>query len=44
MKKNTIGQRLKEERERLGLNQTDFGLIGGVKKLAQLNYEKDERV
>lgn len=38
-----IGKRLKEERERLGFNQEDFGAIGGVKKLAQLKYEKGER-
>ncbi|HIE2486079.1 TPA: helix-turn-helix domain-containing protein [Pseudomonas aeruginosa] len=40
---STIGQRLREERERLGLNQTDFAEIGGIQKRAQINYEKDER-
>ncbi|WP_064545688.1 helix-turn-helix domain-containing protein [Buttiauxella ferragutiae] len=40
---SSIGLRLKEERERLGLSQVAFGDIGGVKKLAQLNYEKGER-
>lgn len=40
---STFGDRLKEERERLGFNQTDFGALGGVKKQAQLNYEKGER-
>ena len=40
----TFGDRLKEERERLGLSQTDFGAIGGVQKLAQINYEKGPRV
>lgn len=39
----TIGGRLKEERERLGFSQTEFGELGGVKKLAQIHYEKDER-
>ena len=38
-----FGVRLKEERERKGLNQADFGALGGVGKLAQLNYEKGER-
>ena len=38
-----IGSRLKSERTRLGFNQTDFGAIGGVQKLAQINYEKGER-
>jgi len=36
----TIGERLKEERERLGLTQTACGEAGGVKKLAQIQYEK----
>lgn len=38
-----IGLRLREERERLGLNQEGFGELGGVRKQAQLLYEKDER-
>lgn len=38
-----IGQRIKEERQRLSLNQTEFGKIGGVGKLAQANYEKGTR-
>lgn len=40
---DTIGDRLKSERERLGLNQTEFGDAGGVQKNAQLKYEKNER-
>lgn len=39
----STGDRLREERERLGLNQEGFGALGGVKKLAQINYEKGER-
>lgn len=39
----TQGVRLREERERLGLNQTDFAAIGGLKKLAQISYEQDKR-
>lgn len=39
----TIGERLKEERSRLGLSQTDLGAAGGVGKTTQINYEKDER-
>jgi transcriptional regulator with XRE-family HTH domain len=35
--------RLSEERKRLGLTQEEFGALGGVKKLAQFNYEKGER-
>lgn len=35
--------RLKEERERLGLSQEAFGAVGGVKKLAQFNYEAGKR-
>ncbi|MCP1605739.1 helix-turn-helix domain-containing protein [Pseudomonas citronellolis] len=39
----TIGDRLKEERVRLGLSQTDLGAVGGVGKTTQINYEKGER-
>lgn len=39
----SIGDRLKAERERLALNQTAFGELGGVKKLAQINYENGSR-
>lgn len=38
-----IGARIKSERERLGLSQDAFGAMGGVKKLAQLHYEKGKR-
>lgn len=38
-----IGTRLREERERLGLSQEALGATGGVKKLAQFNYEKGDR-
>ncbi len=37
------GVRLREEREKLGMSQTDFGEVGGVRKLAQIKYEKGER-
>ncbi|MDP2202293.1 MAG: helix-turn-helix transcriptional regulator [Methylicorpusculum sp.] len=40
---STIGSRLREERERLNLSQSLFGDLGGVKKQAQLKYEKDDR-
>ncbi len=39
----TFFDRLREERKRLGLNQVDFAEIGGVKKGAQINYERGER-
>jgi transcriptional regulator with XRE-family HTH domain len=39
----STGERLKEERVRLGLSQAALGEIGGVRKQAQLNYEKGER-
>lgn len=38
-----IGERLREERERLGLSQAVFGELGGVKANAQGNYEKGDR-
>lgn len=40
MNKSNFSARLVEERKRLGLNQTDFGVRGGVSKWTQLNYEK----
>ncbi|KXK69689.1 XRE family transcriptional regulator [Pseudomonas monteilii] len=36
----TIGDRLKEERSRLGLSQTDLAAVGEVGKTTQINYEK----
>ena len=35
-----IGVRLKEERSRLYLSQTDMAAAGGVGKTTQINYEK----
>ena len=40
MDKNTFGERLRQERSRLSLTQEAFAAIGGVKKLAQINYEQ----
>ncbi|MCY1295835.1 hypothetical protein D9M71_116230 [compost metagenome] len=40
---STIGDRLREERERLGFSQTVFAETGGVQKRAQINYEQGER-
>lgn len=34
-----VGDRLREERERLGLNQTEFGVRLGVSRGTQKNYE-----
>lgn len=38
-----IHDRLREERERLGMSQDAFGEIAGVRKQAQHLYEKGER-
>lgn len=38
-----VGERLREERLRLGLKQEELADIGGVKKNAQFNYEKGVR-
>ncbi|MBP7242929.1 hypothetical protein [Amaricoccus sp.] len=38
-----FGARLREERRRLGLSQSAFGALAGVKKNAQFNYEADRR-
>lgn len=40
---SSIGERLKEERQRLGMSQTELGELGGVLKQAQIKYEKGER-
>lgn len=40
----SIGERLLEERKRLGVSQEELGFVGGVKKNAQFQYESGERV
>ena len=40
---STIGERLKEERVRLGKSQTELASAGGVGKTTQINYEKGAR-
>lgn len=40
---NTFFDRLREERQRLGLNQTEFAELAGVLKGAQVNYEAGKR-
>lgn len=37
----TVGERLKEERVRLGMSQTELGAVAGIGKTTQINYEKD---
>jgi len=39
----SFGDRLREERVRLRLNQTKFGELGGVSKKTQMLYESSER-
>lgn len=39
----SIGEVLKEERQRLGMNQDDFAAVGGLKRRAQTLYEQNER-
>lgn len=39
----SIGSRLKEERERLGLSQTALADVGGATRKTQFNYETDTR-
>lgn len=38
-----IGNRLRQERKRLGLSQREMGLLGGVAANAQGKYESGER-
>ncbi|HNC51239.1 MAG TPA: helix-turn-helix transcriptional regulator [Accumulibacter sp.] len=40
----TIGNRLREERERIGMSQAAMAEICGVTMRSQRNYEKDERL
>lgn len=40
----SFGSRLREERERLGLSQTQFAEVGGVARTTQHIYETDIRV
>lgn len=39
----SLGDRLREERERLGMNQTQFGDLAGVTKKTQMLYEGEQR-
>jgi transcriptional regulator with XRE-family HTH domain len=41
--KKGIGARLRTERERLGLSQSDFAAQTGVTRNTQANYEAEER-
>jgi DNA-binding XRE family transcriptional regulator len=36
----SLGARLKEERKRLGYNQSDFAELAGASKHSQINWEK----
>lgn len=40
---NTIGERLRAERERLKLSQDDFAELAGLTRNTQIKYEKGER-
>lgn len=40
---NTIGERLKEERNKLGLSQSAIDGITGITKNSQINYEANKR-
>ena len=44
VKPRSFGQRLREERVRIGLSQTEMAEIGGVKRTTQHIYESDIRV
>ncbi len=39
----SIGDRLREERERLGASQSDFAEAAGTTRKSQFNYETNER-
>lgn len=44
MQTSSLGSRLREERERLGLKQDALGQLGGVNRNTQGNYEKGDRL
>jgi transcriptional regulator with XRE-family HTH domain len=39
----TLGERLKQERKRLGMTLADFAARGGIASNAQINYEQGSR-
>lgn len=41
---SSFGERLRQERVKMGFTQEDFGQLGGVSRLAQWKYEHGERV
>lgn len=43
MQARALGDRLREERDRLSLTQDELGQIGGVNRNSQGKYEKGER-
>ena len=44
MSSDGFGDRIKEERQRLKLNQAEFAALGGVARASQTNYEAEQRV
>jgi transcriptional regulator with XRE-family HTH domain len=40
---SSVGQRLAQERGRIGLNQSDFAAAGGCGRASQVNYETGKR-
>ncbi|EAB3743439.1 XRE family transcriptional regulator [Salmonella enterica] len=40
----TLGSRLKDERKRLGMNQTEFVELIGVSRGSQVAYEADKKI
>ena len=41
--RSRVGERLRLERERLGLSQLEFGGVGGVSRRTQVAYEAGEQ-
>ncbi|WP_157900283.1 hypothetical protein [Rhodoferax koreensis] len=44
MEDSSFGRRFRSERDRLTMNQDDFGALGGVRRLTQHLYEQGSRV
>jgi transcriptional regulator with XRE-family HTH domain len=41
---SSLGARLKQERERLGMTQVEMAEVASVTRVSQQNYENDRRI
>lgn len=43
-KMSSIGERLRKEREKLGMTQVEMAEVAGVTRVSQQNYENNRRI